>query len=208
MRVVTFYDLPGIPHTETPYGATFEQAIRRFHELESKTNSARQQASLVGTQSFGQQAESSLRASLEQLGIGTEKHEAKGEFLNLLYLLRVYLLKITPSTPRPLGGAAYEGSLSALNAIAQQCQAAHIELRLFLAPQNPGARLWRTEADRERYRGAAQRLAKDYGLRMVDLEKSIPAEQWGVWIDGPDPIHFGLKGHETMAAAMLASELL
>jgi hypothetical protein len=67
--------------------------------------------------------------------------------------------------------------------------------------------MWRTEADRDRYRGAAQALSSKFGLRLVDLENKVPAEQWGVWIDGPDPIHFGLKGHETMAAAMLSSGL-
>ncbi len=190
----------------TPFGAAFEQAIKRYRELEAKsgpTGDARASAPA----GFGEMAEVSIRKKMDAVGIGTEKHAAKAEFLNVLYLLRVHVLKITPTTPRPLAGAAYEGSVSALDEVATRCRAAGITVRLFLAPQNPGARMWRTEADRDRYRGAAQALSSKFGLRLVDLEKKEPAEQWGVWIDGPDPIHFGLKGHETMAAAMLSSGL-
>ncbi len=194
--------------TPTPYGATFAQGMRRFRELEAKAadgpGAAGPSAAVAG---FGGRAEAAIRSRMDERGFGAEKHAAKGEFLNVLYLLRVHLLKITPTTPRPLAGAAYEGSVSALDAIAEACRRAGITLRLFLAPQNPVARMWRTEADRDRYRGAAGRLAARYGLKLVDLENSVPAEQWGVWIDGPDPIHFGLKGHETMAGAMLVSGL-
>jgi hypothetical protein len=44
-------------------------------------------------------------------------------------------------------------------------------------------------------------------LKLVDLENSIPRDQWGVWIDGPDPIHFGLRGHVQMADVMMKTGL-
>jgi hypothetical protein len=31
---------------------------------------------------------------------------------------------------------------------------------------------------------------------------------WGVWIDGPDPIHFGRAGHARMAELLIADGLI
>jgi len=41
----------------------------------------------------------------------------------------------------------------------------------------------------------------------VDLENSIPGDMWGVWIDGPDPIHFGRAAHKRMAELMSTAGL-
>jgi len=193
------------------YGAAFGQAMKRYEETRRKAESLLGgrpgRSSSHSAPPYGVRMEAVVRRVLESNGIQARKHEAKGDILNLLYLLRVYFLRITPTTPRPLSGAAYEASLSALNAIAEKCRDNGVDLALFLAPQNPAARLWRTEEDRERYRGAAQGLAARYGLKLVDLENSIPKDDWGVWIDGPDPIHFGLRGHMQMAAVMMKTGL-
>src|ERR1017187_8195614 len=192
------------------YGAPFGQAMKRYKETRRKAESqqdGRAERSGHSALPLGAQMEAVVRRVLESNGIQAKKHEAKGDFLSLKYLLRVYFLRITPTTPRPLSGAAYEASVSALNAIAERCRDNGVYLALFLAPQNPTARQWQTEEDRERYRGAAQGLAARYGLKLVDLENSIPRDQWGVWIDGPDPIHFGLRGHVQMADVMMKTGL-
>jgi hypothetical protein len=188
------------------YGAAFGQAVKRYEETRRKAESQRdgkREGSGHPALLYGERMEAVVRRVLESNGIQAKKHEAKSDILNLLYLLRVYVLRITPTTPRPLSGAAYEASVSALNAIAEKCRDNGVDLALFLAPQNPAVRLWRTKEDRARYRNAAQGLAARYGLKLVDLENSIPKDEWGVWIDGPDPIHFGLRGHMQMTDVMM-----
>lgn len=190
------------------FAVPFDRAIRRFGELERKMKPGLEVTQAARSAlPFGQVVDGALRKIIESSTFGANKHAAKADFLTLLYLLRVYALRITPSTPRPLAGAAYEGSVSALDEIASICKTVQIRLHFFLAPQNPKARMWRTEDDRQRYRGAALRLSRNHSVPLVDLETMVPAEQWGEWIDGPDPIHFGIRGHETMAKAMLQSGL-
>jgi hypothetical protein len=45
-------------------------------------------------------------------------------------------------------------------------------------------------------------LARDYASDYYDFENSIPGPMWGVWIDGPDPIHFGRAAHRRFADLM------
>jgi hypothetical protein len=192
------------------YGAVFGQAIKRYEEQGHKAKrlgDTKGEQRSGNTPHFGVKMEARVRHVLSSTGLEAKNHEAKRGLLQLIYLLRVYLLRITPSTPRPLGGVAYEASVSALDGIAETCRRKGVNLALFLAPQNPAARLWRTEADRELYRSAAEALARRYGLKLVDRENSIDADNWGVWIDGPDPIHFGLRGHVQMAEALISAKL-
>lgn len=186
------------------YSSAFEQAVKRHEERKDGAGRKLER----GRASLGAEMETGFRAWAGEQTIWEKKHETKAQFLNLLYLLRVYLLKITPTTPRPLSGAAYETSVAALDRLATVCSDNGIELRLFLAPQNPTVRMWLTQADRDRYRGACSRLAEKRGLKLVDLEDCVPDRLWGVWIDGPDPIHFGLEGHRVMAESVLAAGLM
>jgi hypothetical protein len=188
------------------YSGVLTQAVNRYHEkiaVDPSRETAGHKPSNPGAR-----WESNLRQRAETTQLWRVKHDTKGDLLNLLYLMRVYLLKITPTTPRPLSGAAFETSVAALDRIAEICRDSGIELRLFLAPQNPATPLWRTVEDRNRYLDAGRRLSEKYHLPLTDLENTIPKQDWGVWIDGPDPIHFGLQGHRLMADAVWKTGLL
>ena len=193
--------------SSAPYAAVMAEAKRRYAELkrERTGNGDRQR---TPEDNYGQRVERNLREWLSAQQGWEAKHLAKKDFLNLLYLSRVYLLRITPTTPRALGGATYEINVACLDSLAAECRANRIVLKLFLAPQNPHAQLWRTTADRAKYRGTARKIAERYALTLVDLESVVPARDWGFWADGPDPIHFGVRGHQVMAEAVLRSGLL
>ena len=61
----------------------------------------------------------------------------------------------------------------------------------------PGSR--QPNEERDKYHRVIADLGRDYAWRSFDFEDSIAKEMWGVWIDGPDPIHFGRAGHRQFA---------
>jgi hypothetical protein len=99
-------------------------------------------------------------------------------------------------------------NVSALERIGKLCAEHNIKLEFFIAPQNPSASLYATAADRAEFHAISERLARTYAWRWVDLENSIPQPMWGVWVDGPDPIHFGRAGHARMAELLIADGLI
>jgi hypothetical protein len=132
----------------------------------------------------------------------------KSEFLDALYLARVHVLGITPTTKRSIGGAALTMNVRSLEQIGQLCREHGIRVTFFNAPQNPSAPLYRTAQDRTRYQQIVSDLSCKYASRYFDFENSIPREMWGVWIDGPDPIHFGRAAHHKLADLMFKAGLV
>jgi hypothetical protein len=202
------------------FAGTFQQALARFEQLRVRSGDkpgetgeaspARkvQNTGISLSYGFGNRMETDFRAELERFSWFRQRHEVKGSFLDLLYLSRVYLLRVKPSTPRPLGGAPLDISRSALARIADLCKQSGTKLILFNAPQNPSSPLYRTEKDRKTYVDATSIFAAGHHLPFYDFENSIPQPYWGVWVDGPDPIHFGRKGHHAMSELFIRSGIL
>jgi hypothetical protein len=132
----------------------------------------------------------------------------KGDFEGLLYRARVFFLHIKPTTPRTLSNATLVLNRSALEDIAELCRGRQIDLVLINAPQNPSALLYKTAADRNLYEDTIHSIAALHNLPFYDFERIIPTSYWGVWIDGPDPIHFGRHGHDLMAKVMIENKVL
>jgi hypothetical protein len=200
------------------YTASFRQAMMRYGELSVRTRSAAAVTLASGASTgttgivrgfrLGTRLETSLRGVLARSASFRNRPTLKDELLTTLYLLRVNVLGITPTTKRSLGGVALAMSVSALDRVGQLCGQNHIKLEFFLAPQNPRASLYRTSADLHEYQRITDRLIHRYAWRSVDLEDIIPANEWGIWIDGPDPIHFGRAAHARMAQYLMASGLI
>jgi hypothetical protein len=197
------------------HAAAFRQAIDHFHELKARTQGARDAASaatsktgLTQNEGIGPRLEGWLRGVLDEAPRFQARSVLKAEFLTTLYLLRVNVLGITPTTKRSLSSVALAQSISALDRVGELCAQNHIKLEFFLAPQNPRAVLYRTDADRRQYLDITAELARRYAWRSANLEDVIPADMWGVWVDGPDPIHFGRAAHARMAQAMIGAGLV
>ena len=195
-----------------PYAGTFQQAIDRYRarlgkEQGRETGAATSQTGLAETHGIGGLLETKVRAALDLLPLPLFKlrSEMKGELLDFLYLARVRLLGITPSTKRSLGGGTLAMNVSSLERVGRLCKDNGIRLVFFNAPQNPRAPLYRTPADREQYLGIISNLSRDFGSAYFDFESSIPGDMWGVWVDGPDPIHFGRQAHRRLAELMFDS---
>ncbi len=204
-----------------PYSSAFQEALERYDKrlAEQKVPAAgatetgaqwarTSRTGIVQSYGFGNVLESAVRQRLSRLGAWQIHDQRKLEFLNLLYLLRVFLLDIKPTTRRSIGGGSVTLNLGALERIVELCRQHQIELVLMNAPQNSSAPLYLTDEDKRRYESLIHEVAEAHHLRLYDFEGSIPGECWGVWIDGPDPIHFGRDGHRRMAELLISSGII
>jgi hypothetical protein len=200
--------------SSAPYAVTFQQDLGRYKELQAKEKgietgaAAASRTGLSETHGIGSRLETGVRKLLDRSPVFRSRAGLKKDFLDLLYLFRVYGLGITSTTKRSLGGAPLVSNVSSLERIGELCRQNGVRLTLFNAPQNPISPLYRTEQDRRQYRQIISELAKQYAWRYFDFENSIPKDMWGTWIDGPDPIHFGRAGHRKMADVMFTAGLI
>ena len=198
--------------SNAPYASTFQQAIDQYESRIAKQKGS--QTSSISKTGFaeargaGSMLETKVRAALEWLPLFRSRTQLKSEFLECLYLARVHVLGITPTTKRSLGSGPLTINVSSLERIGELCWRNGIRLVFFNAPQNPKAPLYRTSADREQYQQIISRLARGFGQGYFDFENSIPGPLWGVWIDGPDPIHFGRAAHHRLADLMFAQGVI
>ncbi len=198
-------------HASAPYAGMFEQALSRYAEKVGKQTVGGDGGSRTGmnaSHGFGTLLEAKVRHALSISAAWADRHVLKSSFLLTLYLLRVDLAGIKPTTPRSIGGASLAVNVSALEEMAALCKRNGVEMALLNAPQNPATSLYRTAADRRTYTEIINGIPKKYGFRLYDFEQSMPREYWGVWIDGPDPIHFGREGHQRMAQLVLSSGII
>jgi hypothetical protein len=199
--------IAGEARSAKPYAGAFQLAIDQYnqHIAQRKgggNDGANSRTGVARARGTGSAIETSFRAVLDRQPAFHSRGWLKVEFLDFLYLARVRLLGITPTTKRSLGGGTLAMNVSSLERIGELCKKNGIRLVFFNAPQNPNAPLYLTSADRDRYRGMIVQLARDYASDYYDFENSIPGPMWGVWIDGPDPIHFGRAAHRRFADLM------
>jgi hypothetical protein len=198
-----------------PYSATFEQALKRYQELSRKRGAKTQpsqpdQVSETGVAEsvgFGNRLETGARDVLQEVPGFQHRQQLKGTLFDDLYLMRVYFLRITPTTRRAIGGPSFSSNMSSLERIAELCRSQRVDLALFNAPQNPATPLYLNDDSRTSYERMIRDFAKKNEVMLIDLEESIPGNYWGVWIDGPDPIHLGREGHRQMARLMIGSNI-
>lgn len=197
-----------------PYSGAFQQAIDRYKSMVAKQSGGQigaastSRTGLVESAGLGGVIETAARDRLNQLPAFKTRAILKAELLDIMYLMRVNLLGITPATKRSLGGGALTANVSALDRVGKLCRDGNIRLVYFNAPQNPSAPLYRTSADREEYQQIVAQLVHKDAQAYFDFESSIPAPMWGVWVDGPDPIHFGRAAHRRLADLMFDNNVV
>jgi hypothetical protein len=194
-----------------PYAATFQSAIDRFaarqvtEDAASEPSAGTTRTGLIEPIGIGNRIEKAARQRLAAFSIWQDRGKEKSDLLQTLYLLRVYVLRITPTTKRSIGGATLAENQSAVERIGALCREHQIELVFFNAPANPRAPLYRRADDRLHYHDLVGRLGREYGAHVFDFEDAIPQRAWGSGEDGPDPIHFGRAGHRLFANLMVES---
>ena len=142
--------------------------------------------------------ESRLRGLLEGVPLFAAREKRRSSFLTALYLARVHLLRISPTTKRHITGQPLEQNLQALLDLVAIARQHDCEVLVYNAPTNPAVSMF-YEDEYDRY---LKRLAEEVtgaGAHFVDLRNVVESPNWGYWIDGPDPIHFDERGHEQLA---------
>jgi hypothetical protein len=76
---------------------------------------------------------------------------------------------------------------------------------MFYAPVNPLVSLYRTSEDKASYRSFVAGVAASGRIPLYDFENSIPAEDWGNLLNGPDPLHMGRRANRDFAQQMMTS---
>jgi hypothetical protein len=186
------------------YAGAFQKALEDHNAVGKASASVAQPKN----KSMGSEIEEFSRGLMKVVPGWRMRHYTKGDFLTILYLLRVHLLGITPTTPRSLDGQAVTASVQAFDEIGRIADERGIRINLLNAPQNPRAPLWRTRADRQHYLAIVDAFRAKHHAGMVDFENAIPADEWGYWADGPDPIHLGIRGHARLAQLFEASKII
>jgi hypothetical protein len=199
--------------TSEPYAPAFQQAIDRYRTRRAQqrgvvgAGAQQSRTGMIEARGFGGLLETRIRSWLDRSVTFRSRARIKAEFETLLYLARVKLLGIKPTTRRSLGGAALQMSISSLRRVGILCRNDGVHLTFFNAPQNPNAPLYRNQSDRQEYERIVSDLSTNYASSYFNFEASVPADMWGVWIDGPDPIHFGRAGHQRLADEMFKAGL-
>ena len=193
------------------YADAFADALRRYADRKRRAAAGASPASAGTTgvpQDVGGLLERRARAGLEHVSTFRERLVNKDDLLDMLYRLRLYVLQVKPSTARPLLGGAWQQNQEALEAIAELCQDQHVDLALFNAPLNPKVKLERTPEDRRIYDDMLRSYATRHHLRIVDIERAVPAELWGKQYNVPDPMHLSRAGHRETARLLLQSGIV
>ena len=179
-----------------PFADAFAYALRE-HDAH-----ARPAAAMSATAGFGAAFETATRRWLERIpGFGA-RHVQKEDLAELLYRMRIYLLRLRPTTARSIAGTRFVQAGASIQAILAFCRDRAIRPVLFVAPVNPRLNLYRTPEDLERFMALVRDIEAG-GVVVEHLEDAVPAEMWGRQFDGPDPLHLGRKGHAALAGRLI-----
>jgi hypothetical protein len=120
-----------------------------------------------------------------------------------LYDARNWALGITPSTVRRVIKLRFEKNMRAFEALIEYTRKADVPLLVYIAPIRQDVPLpYEVEAYR-RWVADVARIAADRGFRFLNLERLVPAHQWGSVRKGDiDFMHFQGSGHKLLADAL------
>ena len=109
--------------------------------------------------------------------------------------LRNRLLRITPTSKRPLIPARYLMNQQFLSLIADVARQNQVRLLLYVVPLNPQAENPYVPEEYVQFKQWLADFARREHVPCADLENTVPAGEWGVFMGGPDFKHFKGSGH-------------
>jgi hypothetical protein len=179
----------------------FAEALQTFDQSQHSSGPATTSAG----QTFGYRIETEFRRQLDRIPGFNRRDAIAASFVLLMYRCRVYFLHLGSARARSLSGSRIAASRAALEDLADVCGRAGIWLILFEAPTNPAVPLYAKPEDDRQYHEFTQSVASRFGLKILDFEHSIPAGQWGMSLNVPDPLHLGREGHRRLADLLSAA---
>ncbi len=179
----------------------FAEALHTFDQGQASSGPA---ASNSG-QPLGYRMESWSRQKLDRIPGFDSRAEIKESFSLLLTRCRIYFLHLGSARARSLTGSRVAASRTAFEHLAELCDRSGIRLIFFEAPTNPAVPLYLTQEDDRQYHEFSRSVASRFGLKILDFEHSVPAAQWGMSLNVPDPLHLGREGHHRLADLIYAA---
>jgi hypothetical protein len=175
---------------ERPYLAEMAKAREEYE--------ARKKELAAATKEEAWTLEGSLRKGLEHVPLYRRREEYKNNMLVCLYLTRVLVFKISPTTRRHITGTPLLDNFTALTDLVRLAKSSGASVYIYNAPVNPRVSMFFQE-EYDAYLTRLGALAEAESAGFVDLAGLVPSDEWGYWVDGPDPIHFDEQGHKTLA---------
>jgi hypothetical protein len=120
-----------------------------------------------------------------------------------LYKARNAILRITPTTKRPIIQSRYELNKQFLCLMADLAREHHVQMVTYIIPLNPLAQNPYVPEEYEEFKKYAARWAAERDIPFANLETIVPKGEWGWFNGGPDFKHFKEEGHIRTAAAVL-----
>ena len=122
-----------------------------------------------------------------------------------LYFARNDLLGIQPNTVRKMIPLRYQRNMAALRSLLDNMRAARIPVLAYIAPVRQIPAPPYDPVEYEAWKRVVAGLAQETGIRLMNLEKLVPDDQWGSYHgDDVDFMHFRGKGHQLLAEAINA----
>lgn len=173
----------------------FAEALHTFDQSQNPSGPATTSAG----QTLGYRMETGFRRQLDRIPGFNSREAIKASFVLLMSRCRVYFLHLGSARARSLSGSRIAASRAALEDLAEVCDRSGIRVILFEAPTNPAVPLYLTPEDDRQYHEFTRSVASRFGLKILDFEHSIPAAEWGMSLNVPDPLHLGREGHRRLA---------
>jgi hypothetical protein len=119
------------------------------------------------------------------------------------FLFRNWLLRITPTSKRPVLESRYVLNQEFLGLLADTAREHGVLLALYVNPLNPQAENPYVSGQYAQFKSWLEAFARERGVPFANLEGEVPSEAWGEFMGGPDFKHFKGEGHERTARAVL-----
>lgn len=185
-------------------GADADAFAEALHTFDQSQHSSGPAATNAG-QTLGYRIETGFRRQLDRIPGFNSREAIAASFVLLMNRCRVYFLHLGSARARSLSGSRIAASRAALEDLADVCGRSGIRMILFEAPTNPAVPLYAKPEDDRQYHEFTRSVASHFGLKVLDFEHSIPAGEWGMSLNVPDPLHLGREGHRRLADLLSAA---
>ncbi len=137
------------------------------------------------------------------LPIVAARKELNGYLQLRLHLLRNTLLRIKPTSKRPVIRSRYEMNREFLQMMSDVCEEAGVQFITYVIPLNPLAENPYIEEEYLEFKDWLGSVAEARRVPFANLEDLVPPSDWGEFLGGPDFKHFKGNGHRLTAAKLV-----
>ncbi len=124
---------------------------------------------------------------------------------NVLYAARNRVLRISNTSKRPMIPGRYALNSELLLLLSDVAKRHNVRLAVYVNPLNPQAENPYVPEEYIAFKTWAARMADSAGISFANLENAVPRDDWGLFMGGPDFMHFKGAGHIAAARAIAAA---